>query len=39
MIRIVLVGAAGRMGRAVEAAAAASGEFEIAARVDVRPEH
>jgi 4-hydroxy-tetrahydrodipicolinate reductase len=39
MIRIVLVGAAGRMGRAIEAAAAGSGEFEIAARVDVHPEH
>lgn len=38
MIRIVLVGAAGRMGRAIETAAAASGEFEIAARVDMRPD-
>jgi len=38
VIRIVLVGAAGRMGRAIEAAATASGEFEIAARVDVRPD-
>jgi len=39
MIRVVLVGAAGRMGRAVEAAAASAGDIEIAARVDVRPEH
>ena len=39
MIRVVLVGAAGRMGRAIEAAAASAGDIEIAARVDVRPEH
>ena len=38
MIRLVLVGAAGRMGRAVEAAAVTAGGFEIAARVDTRPD-
>jgi 4-hydroxy-tetrahydrodipicolinate reductase len=38
MMRVVLVGAAGRMGRAVEAAARAAGDVEIAARVDVRPD-
>jgi 4-hydroxy-tetrahydrodipicolinate reductase len=38
VIRVVLVGAAGRMGRAIEAAAAAAGDVEIAARVDTRPE-
>src|SRR5262249_40372674 len=36
VIRIVLVGAAGRMGRAVEAAAAGAADLGIAARVDVR---
>jgi len=39
MIRVVLVGAAGRMGRAVEAAAAAAGDVEIVARVDVPANH
>ena len=34
MTRVVVVGAAGRMGRAVEAAAATAGDIEIAARVD-----
>jgi len=38
MIRVVLVGAAGRMGRAVEAAAAGAADLEIVARVDVKPE-
>jgi 4-hydroxy-tetrahydrodipicolinate reductase len=38
MIRVVLVGAAGRMGRAVEAAAAAAGGVEITARVDTRTD-
>ena len=37
-MRVVLVGAAGRMGRAVEAAAMAAGDVEIAARVDERPD-
>ena len=37
-MRVVLVGAAGRMGRAVEAAAMAAGDVEIAARVDARPD-
>jgi len=37
-MRIVVVGAAGRMGRAVEAAAMAAGDVEIAARVDERPD-
>ncbi len=36
MIHVVLMGAAGRMGRAVESAAAGCGDLEIAARVDVR---
>jgi len=36
VIRIVLVGAAGRMGRAVDAAAAGAADLGIAARVDVR---
>ena len=36
MIRIVLVGAAGRMGRAVEAAAAGAADLGIGARVDLR---
>lgn len=36
MIRIVLSGAAGRMGRAVEAAAAGAADLAIHARVDVR---
>ncbi len=36
MIRVVLMGAAGRMGRAVEAAAAGSGDLMIGARVDLR---
>ena len=36
MIRLVLVGAAGRMGRAVEQAAAAAGDVAIHARVDRR---
>lgn len=36
MIRIALIGAAGRMGRAIEQAAAGAGDVEIAARVDVR---
>ncbi|MEQ1833055.1 MAG: 4-hydroxy-tetrahydrodipicolinate reductase [Candidatus Eisenbacteria bacterium] len=36
MIRVVLMGAAGRMGRAVEAAAAGSGDITIGARVDLR---
>jgi 4-hydroxy-tetrahydrodipicolinate reductase len=35
MIRIVLVGAAGRMGRAVEAAAAGAADLAISARVDL----
>lgn len=34
MMRIVLVGAAGRMGRAIEAAAAGAADVEIGARVD-----
>ena len=38
MIRVVLVGAAGRMGRAIEAAAAAAGDVDVAARVDVRAD-
>jgi 4-hydroxy-tetrahydrodipicolinate reductase len=38
-MRIVPVGAAGRMGRAVEAAALAAGDVEIAARVDLRANH
>ncbi len=36
MIRVVLVGAAGRMGRAVEAAAAGASDLAIIARVDLR---
>ena len=36
MTRIVLVGAAGRMGRAIEAAAAAAEKVEVVARVDRR---
>lgn len=36
MIRIVLLGAAGRMGRAVEAAAAGATDLAVGARVDVR---
>ena len=36
MIPLVLVGAAGRMGRAVEQAALAAGDFEIRGRVDRR---
>ncbi len=36
MIRVVLVGAAGRMGRAVEAAAAGASDLAIVARVDLR---
>ena len=36
MIRVVLVGAAGRMGRAVEAAAAGASDLAIHARVDLR---
>jgi len=36
MIRVVLMGAAGRMGRAVEAAAAGAGDLAIGARVDTR---
>jgi 4-hydroxy-tetrahydrodipicolinate reductase len=38
MIRIVLVGAAGRMGQAIEAAAQGATDIEIAARVDL-PEN
>ena len=37
MIPLVLIGAAGRMGRAVEAAALAAGGFTIKARVDPAP--
>lgn len=37
MIRVALVGAAGRMGRAIEAAAAGADDLAVAARVD-RPE-
>jgi 4-hydroxy-tetrahydrodipicolinate reductase len=36
VIRIVLVGAAGRMGRAVEAAAAGAADLAVHARVDLR---
>ena len=36
MIRVVLVGAAGRMGRAVEAAAAGAADLAVHARVDLR---
>ena len=36
MIRVVLVGAAGRMGRAVEAAAAGAADLAVHARVDQR---
>jgi len=36
MIRLVLIGAAGRMGRAIEAAAAGDPELTFAARVDTR---
>ena len=36
MIRLVLVGAAGRMGRAVEAAAAGASDLAIVASVDAR---
>jgi len=36
MIGIVLAGAAGRMGRAVEQAAAGLGDVEIVARIDRR---
>ncbi len=36
MIRVVLMGAAGRMGRAVEAAAAGASDLTIGARVDLR---
>jgi 4-hydroxy-tetrahydrodipicolinate reductase len=36
MIRIVLVGAAGRMGQAIEAAAQGAADIEIAARVDLK---
>jgi 4-hydroxy-tetrahydrodipicolinate reductase len=36
VIRVVLVGAAGRMGRAVEAAAAGASDLAIHARVDLR---
>jgi 4-hydroxy-tetrahydrodipicolinate reductase len=35
VIALLLVGAAGRMGRAVEQAAAAAGDFEVMGRVDV----
>lgn len=36
MIRVVLMGAAGRMGRAVEAAAVGAGDLTLGARVDLR---
>ena len=35
MTRLILFGAAGRMGKEVEAATAKAGDFEIVARVDV----
>ena len=38
MIRVVLVGAAGRMGRAVEAVAAGATDVQIVARVDLKPD-